>query len=65
MDPITLIVSALAAGAALGVTDTASAIVSKSASQGAWGSYCAVGRPELGRIGDGPFGHTELSSSPS
>ncbi len=38
---------------------------SKSASQGAWGSYCAVGRPELGRIGDGPFGHTELSSSPS
>jgi hypothetical protein len=27
MDPITLIVTALAAGAALGVTDTASAIV--------------------------------------
>ena len=47
MDPITLIMTALAA------------------SQGAWGSYCAVGRPELGRIGDGPFGHTELSSSPS
>ena len=28
---------------------------SKSASQGAWGSYCAVGRPELGRIGGRPL----------
>ena len=46
MDPITLIVTALAAGAALGVTDTASAMVKD--------AYAGLKALVKKRLGDGP-----------
>lgn len=72
MDPITLIVSALAAGAALGAQDTVSTMVKdayaglkvlakRQLSGGRAQSWCSPGTSRVDWTGEGSFGRAELS----